>query len=162
MACARKVVMINSAGKQKLGVDNHGVFRNALSTFWSQFHDSCTVGEQERVPVVRHDFQVWEWTAIAGILVKGYKDVNVFPIKLCRVFISTVLFNDVEITNDLMIDSFLSYVSSDEKNLITDALENDSLSEEQNEEWEDFLERFGSCKMPSFGFWSLLFKHDCF
>ena len=150
MACAIKVVMINSAGKQELGVDNHGVFRDALSAFWSQFYDSCTVGEQERVPVVRHDFQVSEWTAIARILVKGYKDVNVFPIKLCRVFISTVLFNEEEITNDLMIDSFLSYVSSDEKIVITEALENDSLSEEQNEEWEDFLERFGSRKIPSF------------
>ena len=141
--------MINSVGKQKLGVDDDGVFSDALSAFWSQFYDSCTVGEQERVPVVRHDFQVSEWTAIARILVKGYKDVNVFPIKLCRVFISTVLFSEVEITNDLMIELLLSYISSDEKDLVTKALENDSLSEEQNKEWVDFLERFGSCKIES-------------
>ena len=83
------------------------------------------------------------------ILVKGYKNVNVFPIKLCRV-VSTVLFNEVEITNALMIDLFLSYVSTDEKNLITEALENYSLSEKQNEEWEDFLERFGSRKNTKF------------
>ena len=49
-----------------------------------------------------------------------------------------------------MIDLFLSYVSTDEKNLITEALENDSLSEKQNEEWEDFLERFGSRKNTKF------------
>ena len=61
-----------------------------------------------------------------------------------------MLCSEVEITNDLMIESFLSYISSDEKDLVTEALENDSLSEEQNEEWVDFLERFGSRKIPSF------------
>ena len=83
------------------------------------------------------------------ILVKGYKNVNVFPIKLCRV-VSTVLFNKVEITNALMIDLFLSYVSTDEKNLITEALENYSLSEKQNEEWEVFLKGLDPAKIPSF------------
>ena len=150
MDCAIKVVMVNSSGKQELGVDNRGVFRDALSAFWSQFYDSCTVGEQERIPVVRHDFQVLEWTAIARIFVKGYKDANVFPIKLSKVFICTVLFNEEVITNDLMFESFLSYISSDEKDLVTEALKNDELSEEQNEEWEEFLERFGSRKIPKF------------
>ena len=84
MDCAIKVVMVNSSGKQELGVDNRGVFRDALSAFWSQFYDSCTVGEQERIPVVRHDFQVSEWTVIARIFVKGYKDASVFPMKLLR------------------------------------------------------------------------------
>lgn len=84
------------------------------------------------------------------MLVKGYKEVNVFPIKLCRVFICSVLFNEAEITNDLMISSFLSYISSDEKDLVTEAPDNDTLNEEQSEEWEDFLERFGSRKIPSF------------
>ncbi|CAB4014462.1 40S ribosomal S2, partial [Paramuricea clavata] len=66
-----KVVMINSFGKEELGVDDGGVFRDALSAFWSSFYDSCMVGEEERVPVVRHDFKEEEWEAIALILVKG-------------------------------------------------------------------------------------------
>ena len=44
--------MLNSLGKQELGVDNRGVFHHALFAFWSQFYDSDTVGEQQRVPVV--------------------------------------------------------------------------------------------------------------
>ena len=150
MECAIKIVMINSSGKQELGVDNRGVFCDALSAFWSQFYDSCTVGEQERVPVVRHDFQVLEWRAIARILVKGYEDAKVFPIKLSKVFVSTVLFDEEVITNDLMLESFLSYISSDEKDLVTEALKKEELSEEQNEEWEEFLERCGSRKIPKF------------
>ena len=150
MECAIKVVMINSSGKQELGVDNRGVFRDALSAFWSQFYDSCTVGEQERVPVVGHDFQVLEWMAIVRILVKGYEDAKVFPIKLSKVFVSTLLFDKEVITNDLMLESFLSYISSDEKDLVTEAFKNEELSEEQNEEWEEFLERFGSRKISKF------------
>jgi hypothetical protein len=148
MRSAIKVVMINASGKQELGVDNQGVLRDALSAFWSQFYDSCTVGVQERVPIVRHDFQVPEWTAIARILVKGYIEVKFFPVKLSKVFISAVLFNEEEITKDLMIDSFLCYISSDERNLVKEILTNEKLTDEQNEEWKDFLERFGSRKIP--------------
>jgi hypothetical protein len=152
MRSAIKVVMINTSGKQELGVDNQGVLRDALSAFsafWSQFYDSCTVaGEQERVPIVRHDFQVPEWTAIARILVKGYIEVKFFPVKMSKVFISAVLFNEEEITKDLMIDSFLCYISSDERNLVKEILTNEKLTDEQNEEWKDFLERFGSRKIP--------------
>ena len=88
--------------------------------------------------------------AIARILVKGYEDAKVFPIKLSKVFVSTVLFDEEVITNDLMLELFLSYISSDEKDLVTEALKKEELSEERNEEWEEFLERFGSRKIPKF------------
>ena len=73
MSTAIKVVVINSFGKEELGIDDGGVLRDVLSAFWSSFYDSCTVGEDERVPVVRHDFKQDEWEAIARILVKGYQ-----------------------------------------------------------------------------------------
>jgi hypothetical protein len=87
-----KVVMINSFGKEELGVDDGGVLRDALSAFWNSFYDSCTVGEDERVPVVRHDFKEEEWEAIARILVKGYCVVKFFPVKLNKVFMFASLF----------------------------------------------------------------------
>ena len=87
-----KVVMINSFGREELGVDDGGVLRDALSAFWSSFYDSCTVGEDERVPVVRHDFKEEEWEAIARILVKGHSEVKFFPVKLNKVFMFATLF----------------------------------------------------------------------
>lgn len=42
-----------------------------LSTFWSQFFNSLTVGTQEKVPAIRHDYQRAEWEAIARILMYG-------------------------------------------------------------------------------------------
>ena len=41
-----------------------GVLREALSTFWNQFFNSLTVGTQEKVPAIRHDYQRVEWEAI--------------------------------------------------------------------------------------------------
>ena len=69
------MVMINSFGKGEDGLDNSGVFLDALSAFCKSFYDSCANGEDERVPVIRHDLQVAEWEAIAGIIVKGYRQV---------------------------------------------------------------------------------------
>lgn len=148
MGSSIQIVMVNAFEKEEAGVDNRGIFRDALSAFWSAFYDSCTIGEQERVPVVRHDFQVAEWKAIARILVKGYKEVKFFPIKLNRVFMFAVLFNESQLNDELLIESFLSYISKDERDLINVVLKIDELSEEQQEEWIDFLDRFGCRRIP--------------
>lgn len=39
-----KVIMINSFGKEELGIDDSGVLRDVLSVFCCLFYDSCTVG----------------------------------------------------------------------------------------------------------------------
>ena len=72
------VVMINYFGKEEDGLDNSGVFLDALSAFWNSFYYSCTNGEDERVPAIRHDFQAAEWEAIARIIVKGHQQVVFF------------------------------------------------------------------------------------
>ena len=77
---AFNVVMINSFGKEEDGLDNSGVFLDALSAFWNSFYDSRTNGEDERVPVIRHDLQVAEWEAMARIIVKGYRKVGFFQL----------------------------------------------------------------------------------
>jgi hypothetical protein len=64
--------MVNACGQDEAGADESGVFRDALSAFWRAFKNYCTIGEDERIPVIRHDFQAPEWEVIARILVKGY------------------------------------------------------------------------------------------
>lgn len=144
-----KVVMVNTFGKEEWGVDNGGVLRDALSAFWCSFYDSCTVGEDERVPAIRHDFKEAEWEATARILVKGYKEVKFFPVKLSKAFIFVTLFEEKQLPDQLLLDSFLAYVSKDERDLINAALSGDELNEEQNEEWIDFLDRFSSKRVPA-------------
>lgn len=144
-----KVVMVNSFGNDELGVDNGGVLRDALSAFWCSFYDCCTVGEVERVPFVRHDFKEDEWEAVGRILIKGYSTVKFFPVKLCKVFMFATLFESRKIPDELLMESFLGYVSKDERDLIKIALKDDEeLTEDQEGEWIDFLERFGCRRIP--------------
>ena len=50
------------------------VFTDTLSLFWKDVYDSLMLGEGERVPSIRHDFQRKEWEAIARILLKGFQE----------------------------------------------------------------------------------------
>ena len=144
---AINVVMINSLGKEEDGLDNNGVFLDALSAFWNSFYDSCTNGEDERVPVIRHDFQVPEWEAIARIIVKGYQQVGLFPIKLSKAFTTVCLFGEEAVKEDLLLESFLAYLSNDERELVNLSL-NGQLGEEQENEWFDLLESFDCKTVP--------------
>lgn len=144
------VVMINAFGKEEDGLDNNGVFLDALSSFWNCFYESCTIGEEERVPAIRHDFQVPEWESVGRILVKGYQQVNFFPVKLNKVFTTACLFGESAVTNELLMASFLAYLSKDERELVDLSL-SEKLVKEQEDEWLDLLDRFGCKNVPKAG-----------
>jgi hypothetical protein len=66
------ISVINQRGEKEEGFGS-GVYRDVLSTFWYEVYESLMVGEEERVPYIRHDYQWQEWEAIARVLVFGYK-----------------------------------------------------------------------------------------
>ena len=70
------VTLIGDNGKEEEG-KGAGVFRD--TSFWSQNFNSLTVGTQEKVPAIRHDYQRAEWEAIARILMCGYIRRDIFP-----------------------------------------------------------------------------------
>ena len=142
-----KVTMVNAHGQEEAGSDANGVFRDALSAFWSAFENSCTVGEDERIPVIRHDFQAPEWEGIARLLVKGFYQLNFFPVKLNRAFLIATLYGESEVSQQVLVDSFLAYLSRDERALVVHAL-NGTLEDEHRDEWLDFLDRFGCKRVP--------------
>ena len=53
--------------------------------------NSLTVGAQEKVPAIRHDYQSAEWQAIARILIYGYIKETYFPLSLSRAFVALCL-----------------------------------------------------------------------
>lgn len=142
-----KITMINCFGKEENASDVNGVFRDALSEFWRCFEESCTVGESGRIPVIRHDFQAPEWEAIGRILVKGFCQLNFFPIKLNRAFLIATLFGEQALMQHDLLDSFLAYLSKDEQTLVSSVL-NGNLDDDQADEWLDFLQRFGCKRVP--------------
>ena len=81
--------------------------------------------------MVRHDFKETEWQAIARILVKEYQDVKFFPIRLNKVFLFATLFDSRDLPEEMLLNSFLKYVSKDERDIIEAALK-DELDESQD------------------------------
>ena len=51
-------------------------------------------------------------------------------------------------SQEVLLNSFLSYLSRDERALVENALRH-SLNDEQSEEWLDFLDRFGCKRLPT-------------
>lgn len=143
------ICFIDGKGVPEMGVDNGGLLRDALAGFWSAFFESCTVGEEARVPQLRHDFQRSEWKAVGVILYLGIKQLGYFPLKLAKSFFVTFLFGEGALPCDDLIACFLSFVSNDERVIIRQAL--DIFSEVPSDDIIDLLDRFQCKRLPSAG-----------
>ena len=79
---------------------------------------------------------------------KGYQDVKFSPVKLNKIFLFAALFDSRDMPEEMLLNSFLKYVSKDERDLIETALK-DELDESQDDEWMGFLERFECRTVPT-------------
>lgn len=117
VSCDIIVEMINHRGVAEKGRGT-GVFKDTLALFWKDVYDSLMLGEDERVPFVRDDFQRQEWESVARILLKGFRTCQYFPLRLSRPFIVSCLFGEDSVSTDLLFDSFKHYVSEVERKVI--------------------------------------------
>ncbi len=115
-----------------------GIYHDAISCFWQEFYNTRTIGERERVPALRHDFQQNEWTPVARILVKGFLDLGYFPVMLSETFFAGVVFGESQIAQEVLLQSFKRYLAKDEEAVICQALGENDISEE----FVELLDRF--------------------
>ena len=97
------VTMIGNDGNPEKG-SGRGVVLEMLTHFWQHFFDSLTVGTQEKVPSIRHDFQKAQWQAIARVLVYGYVREKYFPIRLSAAFIAAALFGEESLSDEFLFE----------------------------------------------------------
>ena len=83
-------VIINQLGHQEV-CEGMGVLREVFSLFWKESYESYMLGESERVPYIRHDFNRGKWEAVGRILVKGYSECRYLPYPLSKVFLIACL-----------------------------------------------------------------------
>ena len=125
------VIMVLPNGKDEEAAGD-GVFRDCLTEFWQDFYDQCCIGNQAKVPVVRHDFQHEEWTAVARIIYKGWQCGKYFPIFLSPIVVEEAMFG--KSLSDL-IATFLLFIPFDDKATVESArrdfgsVDKDELSE---------------------------------
>ena len=125
---------------EELG-DGSGVSRDVYSSFWQEIANCYLIGEKERVPFVRHDLYKEEWEAIVKIIEIGFIDTHYFPLILSQAFVMYCLFG--EASDEVLLESFLRYLSPDESKLIELALSCNCESELfTSDEFMECMEKF--------------------
>ena len=138
--------VIDERGRLEEG-EGSGVTRDVITTFWQQIFAATSIGDREKVPCIRHDFQKSEWMAIALALVFGFKKVDYFPIGLSKAFVGSCLFGEESIDVDYLLSSFRLYVSGEEHEAFDRILR--GTFENDDDEILDFLGNYKTFKMPT-------------
>ena len=105
-------------------------------------------GEEGCVPCLNPKWQEEEWSAIGRILLKGYEDHKYFPLKLNQAFVVALIMGEEEVTSELLLTSFMSYLSVSERCVVNGSLQG-NMDDEQYEEFLDLLDRMGCTSIPS-------------
>ena len=137
-----EVEFINGRGEEEAGRGS-GLVRDMFSLFWKDAYQSLMVGEVERVPAIRHDYQKPHWEAIGRILLKGYTSCQYMPLMLSKAFLFCCLFGETEVNEEMLLNSFMNFVSESKKALLEKCLTGQV--DPSDEELLDFLSTF-DCK----------------
>ena len=138
--------VIDERGRLEEG-EGSGVTRDVITTFWQQIFAATSLGDKEKVPCIRHDFQKSEWVAIARVLVFGFKKVDYFPFGLSKAFLGSCLFEEDSIDSDFLLSSFRLYNSSEDREAF-DRIPGGTF-ENDDDEILDFLSNYKAFKMPT-------------
>ena len=114
--------MVDACRNDEMEEDAKGVYHDILECFWQEFYISCTLGERERVPPLRHDFPRDEWTAVGQIIAKEYLDLGYFHVMLSPTFIITVMFGEKKVCEETLLHSFNCYLAQDDEDVVREAL----------------------------------------
>lgn len=128
-----QIEMVSPNGDIEMAADTGGVFRDALSEFWGEFYLQCTAGNNIKVPILRHDFAIDDWQAIAKIIIVGWNQENYFPIYLAKGFLASCLYGEDD--HPIDIDEYLQFLTRDEKICLETVLHTSS-----SQLWEENLD----------------------
>lgn len=130
------------------GADADGVSRDVYAAFWTEFMDRIAEGEEVRVPSLPNKWQKEEWKSIGRVLLKGYKDHGYFPCRLAPAFSVALIFGESEVSDEMLFESLLLFISQSDRDLVTTSLKADSLNEDQDE-LIDLLDRLDVTTLPT-------------
>ncbi|ELU17777.1 hypothetical protein CAPTEDRAFT_197984, partial [Capitella teleta] len=131
------IEMVLPNGIVEKGQDTGGIFRDALSEYWSTFKENCTTCFGVRVPVLRHDMKD-VWATIAEVLVVGRRLCAYFPTYLAVPFLLYTLDAEAPLMEEMLLESYCNFVSEDDGVFIRNSLNN--FSTYPQEEVEFFCE----------------------
>ena len=98
--------------------------------FFMELFVSYTVERIDKIPYVRQNMTKIEWNAVTRILIAAMK-VDCYSLSFLPAFLISTLFDEKELNDDILMNSFKNYVSLEKKKTFQAML---SEFEEANEE----------------------------
>ena len=142
------VKVVDNNGRVEAG-EGAGVLRDVLTEFWFQFCQSLAIGASSKVPVIRHDYQKQEWQAIGRLLLYGYCREGIFPLTLSPAFISCCVLGEESISEEMLLESFGTYISADEKETMEYCLENRETLSDNSDDLMELLSSYKCYRLPN-------------
>ena len=115
------IVPINLKGEEEIADDFGGVMCDILSAFWDEFNKGHACGDIEMIPCIRHDFGYDEWRAVARVIVKGYRELRCYPIRLNKAFMISCVFGEHVVSDETFLQSFFNYIPLDERQIVKES-----------------------------------------
>ena len=130
--------------------DAGGVTRELFSCFWTEAYQHYFNGEILKVPFIPpsrlcEDQSVF--MALGRIFSHGYLLTGRIPIRVCQASLMSLLFGPEKVPENVLLQSFLSYVTPWEKQMIEKGME--GLSPDQEEEMMGLFSRMGMRCTPA-------------
>ena len=137
----------------ELGQDLGGVQRDMLSEFWDVAYGKFFEGATTLTPMIHPqlDFTVYPILG-RGVMSHGYLVVGMLPIRIALPsLVSMLLGPSALVSTQVIVDSFIDYISASERRILKDALTFDkegSFPSSVQENLLNVLSRFGCCQLP--------------
>lgn len=147
--CSKK---IRASFKDEMGTDVGGVTRDVFSCFWGEAYSSMFDGEVFKVPFVPTS-KIAEAQAIfcklGRIFSHGYLLTGKIPIRIAQASLLSMLFGMEHVSDEVLLDSFLSYVTPWEKKMLECRIKGNQLPPNQQDEMLGLFIRMGMRTVPS-------------
>jgi hypothetical protein len=105
-------------------IDDGGVQRDMFSAFWEEAYAKLFEGSTSIIPMVNPHIDMMVFPILGRILSRGFLVCGHFPVRVVLpTLIGMVLGPTTRVTSAILLDAFLDYISSIERNVFKSALE---------------------------------------
>lgn len=133
------------------GIDVGGVYRDMLSVFWNDAYHELFDGGRLLTPVLHPQVDLRILPVLGMILSHGYLGGGFLPMRIAFPTLAALLLQTTEVSDRILVATFLETVSTVEANVLTKALRASSeFSGSQQVQLASILGRFGSRQLPTF------------
>ena len=148
--CPILSIFIKYVGEK--AVDDGGVQRDMLSSFWEQTYRKLFEGATLLTPMVHPQIDRKIFPVIGRILSHGYLVAGILPVRIALpTLICMLLGPSTEVSKDILLDTFLDFISSEEKKTMKQALKykgRDAFPHDVQENLERTLANFDFHTLP--------------